>query len=69
MIRAMIEAVRTSETSVHFDVTTWRYIPEDSLHTRRRENLKSHIVVECFNTPAFYSGGPVCKYQTGDWLL
>jgi hypothetical protein len=39
----MIEAVRTSETSVHFNVTTRRYIPVDSkLHTRRRENLKSH---------------------------
>jgi hypothetical protein len=45
VIRAMMmEAVRTSETSVHFNVTTRRYIPEDSkLHTRRRENLKSHI--------------------------
>jgi hypothetical protein len=42
----MMEAVRTSETSVdnHF---TWQYIPEDNSehHTRRRENLKSH----CFN--------------------
>jgi hypothetical protein len=39
-----MEAVRTSETSVdnHF---TWQYIPEDNSehHTRRRENLKSHI--------------------------
>jgi len=36
------EAVSTSETSVNFDVTTLRYIPEDSkLHTHRRENLKS----------------------------
>jgi hypothetical protein len=24
-----IEAVRTSETSVNFNVITWRYIPED----------------------------------------
>jgi hypothetical protein len=39
----MMEAVRTSETSVNFNVSTWRYIPEDStLHTRGRENLKSH---------------------------
>jgi hypothetical protein len=39
----MMEAVRTSETSVHFNVATRRYIPEDSkLHTRRFENLKSH---------------------------
>jgi hypothetical protein len=39
----MIEAVRTSETSVNFIMTTRRYIPEESkLHTRGRENLKSH---------------------------
>jgi hypothetical protein len=39
----MMEAVHTSETSVNFNVTTWRYIPEDSkLRTRFRENLKSH---------------------------
>jgi hypothetical protein len=39
----MMEAERTSETSVdnHF---TLQYIPEDNSehHTRRRENLKSH---------------------------
>jgi hypothetical protein len=39
----MMEAVRTSETSVNFNMTTWRYIPGDSrLHSRHRENLKSH---------------------------
>jgi hypothetical protein len=41
-----MEAVRTSETSVdnHF---TRQYIPEDNSehHTRRRENLKSHILL------------------------
>jgi hypothetical protein len=38
----MMEAVRTSETSVHFKVTTRRYNPEGSkLHTRHRENVKS----------------------------
>jgi hypothetical protein len=40
----MMEAARTSETSVdnHF---TRQYIPEDNSehHTRRRENLKSHV--------------------------
>jgi hypothetical protein len=40
----MMEAVRTSETLVdnHF---TRQYIPEDKSehHTRRRENLKSHM--------------------------
>jgi hypothetical protein len=41
----MMEAVRTSETSVD-NQFTWQYNPEDSSehHTRRRENLKSHIV-------------------------
>jgi hypothetical protein len=41
----MIEAARTSETSVN-NYFTRQYIPEDSseLHTRRRENLKSHNV-------------------------
>jgi hypothetical protein len=43
----MMEAARTSETSVdnHF---TRQYNPEDSSehHTRRRENFKSHIFAE-----------------------
>jgi hypothetical protein len=43
-IALMMEAARTSETSVDIDLTTWQYIPEDSeLHTRRRENLIYHI--------------------------
>jgi hypothetical protein len=39
----MMEAVRTSETSVDNDFTR-QYIPEDNSehHTRLRENLKSH---------------------------
>jgi hypothetical protein len=41
----MMEAARTSEKSVDIQLSTLQYIPEDSeLHTRRRENLKSHIV-------------------------
>jgi hypothetical protein len=41
----MMEAVRTSETSVTFNVITRRYIPEEfKLHTRCRESLKSHKV-------------------------
>jgi hypothetical protein len=44
IIVLMIEAVRTSETSVNIYLTMQQYIPEDSkLHTRRRENLKSHM--------------------------
>jgi hypothetical protein len=43
MIALIMEAVRTSETSVYFKETTWRYIPESChLHTSRRENLQSH---------------------------
>jgi len=40
-----MEAARTSETSVD-NYFTRQYIPEDKseLHTRRRENLKSHEV-------------------------
>jgi hypothetical protein len=39
----MMEAARTSETSVDIQLRTRVYIPEDSqLPTRRRENLKSH---------------------------
>jgi hypothetical protein len=40
----MMEAARTFETSVD-NYFTRQYIPEDKseLHTRRRENLKSHI--------------------------
>jgi hypothetical protein len=39
----MMEAARTSETSVDIQLRTWQYIPEDTeLRTRRRENLKSH---------------------------
>jgi hypothetical protein len=42
----MMEAVRTSETSVDNHLTR-QYNPEDSSehHTRRRENLKSHMDV------------------------
>jgi hypothetical protein len=44
IIALMMEAVRTSEMSVHSNEATRQYIPEEyKLHTRRRENLKSHI--------------------------
>jgi len=45
----MMEAARNSETS--FDnYFTRQYIPENNseLHTRRRENLKSHIMFYMF---------------------
>jgi hypothetical protein len=46
----MMKAVSISETSVNFYQTTRRNITEDSnLHTRRRENLKSHHkLLNCF---------------------
>jgi hypothetical protein len=44
IVTPMMEAVRISETSVCYNETTRRNIPEEfSLHTRRRENLKPHI--------------------------
>jgi hypothetical protein len=44
--RLMMEAVSTSETSVNFYETTRRSIPEGCyIHTRRRENLKSHMTL------------------------
>jgi hypothetical protein len=58
----MMEAVRTSETSVdnHF---TRQYNQEDSSehHTRRRENLKSHNLLPAIypiNTALMVSAGP-----------
>jgi hypothetical protein len=41
----MMEAVSSSETAVSIYQIIWRNILEDShLHTRHRENLKSHLV-------------------------
>jgi hypothetical protein len=41
----MMDAVRTSETSVYCNETTRRSISEGSnVHTRRSENSKSHSI-------------------------
>jgi hypothetical protein len=49
IIALMMEAACTSQTSVDIQLRTRQYIPEDSeLHTRRRENLKSHIYFHVF---------------------
>jgi hypothetical protein len=52
-----MEAVRTSETSVHNHFTR-QYNPEDNSehHTRRRENLKSHITKRRFDRKFFRLG-------------
>jgi hypothetical protein len=40
----VMEAISTIETAVNFYQDTRHSIPEDRhLHTRRRENLKSHL--------------------------
>jgi hypothetical protein len=55
LIALMMEAVRTSETSVYF-VTTRRYIPEGcNLQIRRRDNVKSYLHFDLnFFTVQFY---------------
>jgi hypothetical protein len=59
----MMEAVRTSETSVD-NYFTPQYIPEDNSehHTRRRENFKSHNQIHSNQTlyQAFLSHKKVC---------
>jgi hypothetical protein len=58
--RVFWEAVHTSETSVNFNVTTRRYIQEDSeFHTRRHENLKSHTIHQHHHMALQPNWGPV----------
>jgi hypothetical protein len=41
-----MEAIRSSETSIQSTISTQRHTPEDGiLHSHRRENLKSYILV------------------------
>jgi hypothetical protein len=48
LIAMIMETPSTSETSVNFYQTTRRNNPENShIHTRRRENFKSHNVQHC----------------------
>jgi hypothetical protein len=58
----MMEAVRTSETSAD-NHSTWQYNPEDSSehHTRRRENLKSHMLLKFFVKATMIC---CCHFQT-----
>jgi hypothetical protein len=46
IITLTMEAASTSEMNVNFFQTTWRNNTEDShLHTRRRKNLKSYLLL------------------------
>jgi hypothetical protein len=61
---SVIRAGRTSETSVLFNVAAPCFIPEDSkLHTRRRENLKSHIDFTVFVQPSCFVLFTTCKSE------
>jgi hypothetical protein len=61
----MMEAARISETSVDIQLKTRQYIPEDSkLHTRRRENLKTHNA-EHLSFLAYFS---LCLYLFCEWV-
>jgi hypothetical protein len=59
-----MEAARTSETSVD-SYFTRQYIPEDNseLHTRRRENLKSHIYEYCWVRARYISATIMDNYH------
>jgi hypothetical protein len=49
-----MEAISSTETSIYFQRTTQRYIPEDNtLHNYHCENLKSYTIRECFLTKHF----------------
>jgi hypothetical protein len=52
----LMVAVRTSETSVDYQFTR-QYNPEDSSehHTRRRENLKSHMILQALHYVSTHS--------------
>jgi hypothetical protein len=61
LIALMMEAASTCETTINFHQTAWRSNPEDShVHTRRRENLKSHQEIPfCFGT----EGSLSCSHE------
>jgi hypothetical protein len=49
--RVFWDILSYSQTDVDIDLTTRQYIAEDSeLHTRRSENLKSHIAIIFFKS-------------------
>jgi hypothetical protein len=63
------QTVSTSETSVYFYKTTRFKIPEDCyVHTRRRENLKSHniLYVSTFLIPSMSATFPAHHFFLRD---
>jgi hypothetical protein len=69
IIALMMEAARTRETLVSINLTTRHYIEEDSkLHTRRRENFKSHIKIRCITgRPIWCVVGLPIVFNGGLW--
>jgi hypothetical protein len=59
-----MEAILSSETSVHIR-STWHHIPEDGiLHCHRCENLRSYIRLAVDGTGAMgWGGGDRLKYK------
>jgi hypothetical protein len=62
-IALMMEAASTAETSVNFYQTTRRNVPEDSHpHTRCRENIESHTIVELLKKF-------LASHETGNFII
>jgi hypothetical protein len=67
LVTLMMEALRSSETSV-LKIATRRNVPEDGiLHSHRRENLKSYIALTGWALQSSRNVSPV-KYDLGFYI-